>query len=222
MLETGYSEDAIMAGGKYWIANDKAENIKNLPQGYYEQQLGGKELDWLRCYVGGQYVYVKKAKQYGKSLTLQAMVVDAIEVDKNLPIQIGLDFGLPPAAVFGQRYSSGKWHILYEIVSEDMGLERFAQMLLYELNTRFDKLEPMIWGDPAGSARDQIFEVTSFDHLRSLGLNARPTASNDFKVRRTAGASPMTRLVEGKAALQIDARCRRLIKSLAGGYHFKK
>lgn len=36
--------------------------------------------------------------------------------------------------------------MFYELVTEDMGLERFGQMLLYELNTRFDKLEPLIWG----------------------------------------------------------------------------
>ena len=222
MSEVGYQEDAIQAGGKYWIPNDKAENIRNLPPGYYEQQLGGKELDWLRCYVGGQYVYVKEGKSVWQEFDASSMVDDQIQPDKELPIQIGIDFGLTPASVFGQRYATGKWHILHELVSEDMGLERFAQMLLYELNTRFENMEPIIWGDPAGSARDQIFEVTSFDHLRSIGLNARPTASNDFKVRREAGAMPMTRMIDGDSALRVDSRCRKLIKSLAGGYHFKR
>ena len=80
----------------------------------------------------------------------------------------------------------------------------------------------MIWGDPAGTKRDEIFEVTSFDHLRTLGLNARPTASNDFQVRREAGAAPMTRLIGGSPGLLIDPGCKRLRKALAGGYHFKR
>ena len=45
---------AIPAVQKFWLVNPEAENINNLPQGYYEQQLGGKDLDWIQCYVGGQ------------------------------------------------------------------------------------------------------------------------------------------------------------------------
>lgn len=222
MLETNESKDAIKAAGRYWKANPNAENVDNLPNLYYEQQLGGKSLDWLRVYVGGNYGFVKEGKSVWEEYIDSDMMDEHIEIDRSLPIQIGLDFGLTPAAVFGQRYASGKWHILHEIVTEDMGLERFAQMLLYELNTRFEKMEPIIWGDPAGQKRDEIFEVTSFDHLRSLGLNARPTASNDFKVRREAGAAPMIRLVDGKPALRVHRDCKRLRKALNGGYHFKR
>ena len=103
-----------------------------------------------------------------------------------------------------------------------MGLERFGQHLLLELNTRFEDLEPQIYGDPAGSKRDEIFEVTSFDYLRTLGLNAQPTASNDFQVRREAGAAPMLRFIDGKPGLQVSSQCLQLRKALSGGYHFKR
>ena len=223
MIETDKEVDnSFFAGGKYWSANPGAENIRNLPIGYYEQQLGGKNLDWLRCYVGGQYAFVKEGRSVWHEYDDTIMSEESLQIDLSLPIQLGLDFGLTPACVFGQRYNNGKWIILHEIVTEDMGLERFAQMLLYELNTRFQNLEPLIWGDPAGQKRDEIFEVTSFAHLRTLGLNAKPTATNDFQVRREAGASPMTRLVDGKPALRVDKGCKRLRKSLAGGYHFKR
>jgi len=145
-----------------------------------------------------------------------------IEADSDLPLHIGLDFGLTPAAVFGQRYPNGKWHILEEIVTEDMGLERFGQMLLYELNMRYPKFEVKVWGDPAGMKRDEIFEVTAFDHLRTIGLQAQPTASNDFQVRREAGAAPMLRLVDGKPGLRVSSKCGKVRKALAGGYHFKR
>jgi hypothetical protein len=214
--------DAVPAAKRYWVVNPRAENINNLPPGYYEQQLGGKDLDWIQCYVGGQYVFVKEGRPVWPEFDDVTMSVEGLELDEGAPIHVGLDFGLTPAAVFGQRTPSGQWRILYELVTDDMGLERFGQMLLYEFNTRFSKCEPMIWGDPAGGARDQIFEVTSFDHLRSLGLNAQPTASNDFQVRREAGAAPMTRLVIGQPGLLVDASCKRLRKALAGGYHFKR
>jgi hypothetical protein len=71
-------------------------------------------------------------------------------------------------------------------------------------------------------ARDAIFEVTSFDHLRTLGLRAQPTPSNDFKVRREAGAAPMGRMVMGKPGLLVARHCNMIRKALSGGYCFKR
>jgi hypothetical protein len=129
---------------------------------------------------------------------------------------------LTPAAVVGQRYANGRWVILDEIVTFDMGLERFGNLLLSELNMKYPKAQILLWGDPAGMARDAIYEVTAFDYLRTLGLRAQPTPSNDFKVRREAAAAPMQRLIAGKPGLIVSKDCKMLRKSLAGGYHFKR
>ena len=74
----------------------------------------------------------------------------------------------------------------------------------------------------AGQARDAIYEVTSFEFLRTLGLRAQPTASNDFKVRREAAAAPMQRLIQGQPGLIVNRKCKLLRKALGGGYHFKR
>ena len=129
MLESqADNPDALPGGGRLWANNPKAENVKNLPVGYYEQQLGDKQLDWIECYVGGKYVYVQEGKPVWHEFDDTIMVDQDLGLDLSLPLHVGLDFGLTPAAVIGQRYASGKWHILDEIVTEDMGLERFGQM----------------------------------------------------------------------------------------------
>jgi hypothetical protein len=181
----------------------------------------GKNLDWIRCYAEGKYTYVQEGRPVWPEYDDLLMTAD-LEHDPTIPIQVGLDFGLTPAAVIGQRTQSGTWHVLHEIVTFDMGLERFGQQLLAELNARYPKAEVMVWGDPAGMARDAIYEVTAFDYLRTLGLRAQPTPSNDFKVRREASAAPMQRLVAGKPGLLVNRNCKLLRKSLAGGYHFKR
>ena len=43
----------------------------------------------------------------------------------------------------------------------DMGLERFGQELLGRIAERYSKHEILIWGDPAGNKRDEIYEVTA-------------------------------------------------------------
>ena len=213
----GYTHQA----GKWWQTNPHAENLKNLPNGYYDQLLGGKNLDWIRCYAKGEYTFVQEGRP-GWPEYDDAMMADDLEPLENLPVHVGLDFGLTPAAVFAQRLPNGRWNVLHELVSFDMGLERFCSMLKSELETFFPRYQVLIWGDPAGQQRDQIFETTAFDHLKTHGMLARPTATNEFRTRREALAIPMGRLIEGKPGFMIDRKCMRLRKSLGGGYHFKR
>ena len=212
----------VNSAGKWWQTNPGAENLKNLPQGYYDQLVGGKTIDWIRCYARGDYQYVQEGKAITPEYDDDLMTHEGVEYDPALPLQIGLDFGLTPAAVFGQRAVSGQWRIIHELVTFDMGLERFGNQLKAELETLYPKADVMVWGDPAGQQRDQIYEVTAFDHLMTIGLMARPTATNDWKTRREAMASPMIRFIDKKPGLLIDKKCTRTRKSLAGGYHFSR
>ena len=212
----------IQSAGRWWMTNPGAENLPNLPAGYYDQLVGGKNLDWIRCYAKGEYTFVQEGRPITPEYDDEAMSVDGLEFDKSLPLQIGLDFGLTPAAVFGQKHPSGQWRILHELVTFDMGLERFGNQLKSEIETIFPNAEVIVWGDPAGQQRDQIFEVTAFDHLKTLGLLARPAATNDWKTRREAMAAPMIRYYDKKPGLMIDKKCQRTRKALAGGYFFSR
>lgn len=212
----------VQSGGKWWMTNPTAENINNLPVGYYDQLVGGKSLDWIRCYALGQYTYVQEGRPITPEYDDDMMTSENLQYDPALPLQIGLDFGLTPAAVFGQRTASGQWRIIHELVTFDMGLERFANQLKAEIEVMFPKADIMIWGDPAGQQRDQIYEVTAFDHLKSIGMLARPTHTNDWKTRREAMAAPMIRFIDKRPGLLVSQKCNRTRKSLSGGYHFRR
>ena len=211
----------MFQAGKWWQTNSKAENLGNLPDGYYEQLLGGKRLDWIQCYAEGKYTFVQEGRAVWPEFNDNLMTAD-LEPDPSLPVHVGLDFGLTPAAVFAQRLKNGRWHILHELVTFEMGLERFCSSLKADLSSRFPGYSTLVWGDPAGMQRDQIFETTSFDHLKTHGILAQPTATNDFKTRREALAMPMGRLIDGKPGLLVDRKCIRTRKSLGGGYHFRR
>ena len=47
---------------------------------------------------------------------------------KDVPIYIGIDFGLTPACVVGQRIR-GRWLIIDELVAEDMGILRVSDLM---------------------------------------------------------------------------------------------
>ena len=44
------------------------------------------------------------------------------------PIYVGIDFGLTPACVFGQKIRN-RWLIIDELVAEDMGILRFRHLM---------------------------------------------------------------------------------------------
>ncbi|MDB2638742.1 TerL [Alphaproteobacteria bacterium] len=219
--ENPEANDFVHGAGRWWRINPAAENRNNLPPGYYPQLIGGKNLDWIRCYAEGKFTFVQEGRPVWPEYDDELMSGD-VELDPYYPVQIGVDFGLTPAAIFGQRTQAGGWRILDELVTFDMGLERFGQEMLARIAERYNKQEILIWGDPAGNKRDEIYEVTAFDHLRSLGFKAQPTESNAFQVRREAGAAPMSRLISSKPGLIVDKKCLRLRKSLSGGYFFKR
>jgi hypothetical protein len=65
--------------------------------------LGGKNLDWIRCYAEGKFTYVQEGKPVWPEYDDQHDESSEVEYDPTLPIHIGLDFGLTPAAAIGQR-----------------------------------------------------------------------------------------------------------------------
>ena len=65
---------------------------------------------------------------------------EEIPIAIGVPLYIGVDFGLTPAAVFGQKVR-GRWLIQSEIVAIDMGIVRFAELLRQEIATRFNSLD---------------------------------------------------------------------------------
>ena len=146
---------------------------------------------------------------------------EEIPVADGLDVYIGLDFGLTPAAVFGQKVR-GRWNILQEIVAFDMGIVRFAELLRSEIATRYANCSVHIYGDPSGDFRSQTDESTPFQILRGAGLSARPTQSNDVSLRIEAVSSVLNRMVEGQSGILIDFRCKELVKGFEGGYQYRR
>lgn len=198
-----------------------AENIENLPAGYYERLKAGKTAEWIKVYVKGDYGFVTDGRPVYPEFVDSLHVVE-FEIVQKLPLYGGMDFGLTPAGVFGQRMPNGQIRIHSEVVTEDMGIVRFAELWHGDAQTRYPGMEfARITGDPAGNSRNDD-ERTTFDILKANKVPAVPANTNDFTVRREAFALPMTRLVDGKPRILIHPQCKRLRKALAGGYQYKR
>ena len=202
--------------------NANAENQNNLLGSYYSNLIKGKTKSWIDVYVMNRLGTINEGKPvYPMWVSDTHISKEEIPVAAGLPVYVGLDFGLTPAAVFGQCVR-GRWLILQEIVAFDMGIVRFAELLRQEIATRYSDCEVTIIGDPAGDFRAQTDESTPFMVLRGAGLIARPASSNDVSLRVEAVAGTLNRMVEGQSGILVDYRCKELIKGFEGGYGYKR
>lgn len=202
--------------------NKEAENTKHMLASYYPNLIQGKSKTWIDVYVMNRLGTIQDGKPvYNMFVSDTHVAKEEIPVGDSLPVFVGLDFGLTPAAVFGQKIR-GRWFILQEIVAFDMGIVRFAELLRAEIATRYANCEVSIFGDPSGDFRAQTDESTPFQVLRGAGLVARPAPSNDVSLRLEAVSAPLTRMVEGHAGFMIDPRCKELIKGFEGGYAYRR
>jgi hypothetical protein len=203
--------------------NPDAENAKHMMKSYYPNLIRGKTKSWIDVYVMNRLGHVQDGKPVYPMFAPEVHVAkEEIPVAAGAPVYVGVDFGLTPAAVLGQKVR-GRWFLQSEIVAVDMGIVRFAEVLRNELATRFNAAsEVIIYGDPAGDFRAQTDESTPFHILRGAGLRAFPAPSNSVDLRIEAVSSQLTKMIEGKPALLIDRRCQQLIKGFEGGYGYKR
>jgi len=205
----------------YEMSKD-AENIKNILGTYYPNLIRGKTKSWIDVYVMNRLGSIQDGKPvYPQFVGETHIAEEEIPIAIGVPLYVGIDFGLTPAAVFGQKVR-GRWLIQSEIVAIDMGIVRFAELLRQEIATRFVGLDVNIIGDPAGDFRAQTDESTPFQILRGAGLRAVPAPSNSVDLRLESVSSQLTKMSDGKSGFLIDRRCPMLIKGFQGGYSYRR
>lgn len=191
---------------------------------YYEMQLAGKSEEWIKVYVRGEYGFVQEGRpvypEYRDSVHCKTF-----ELVPGVPVDVGLDFGLTPAAVFGQHLTLGRWRWRFEECSTHMGAKNFGELVL---KPRFAELERLgfvigdITGDPSGTTDSQTDETTPFKILDAIGVRAKPASTNDYTVRREAVASALGRLIDGEPGLLVHPDCRVTRRGMGGRYAYKR
>lgn len=225
----------LEAQGSY-VPNPDAENVRNQPMGaaYWLQLAAGKTQQFIDIYILNKYgkvidgkpVYGEEYNEliHGRQVSLRPIA--------GLPIVIGFDFGLSPAAIPIQVSPKGQLLILGEVVAKDrsMGLERFIQDALKPyLQNRFGTFDSKgqewryrLVGDPSGASRAQGDEKTAFQIAAALNFPIEPAKTNAFMARRESLAWFLNRLVGGEPAILIDSSAKMIRKGMRGGYHYRR
>lgn len=201
----------------------EAENLQNLPKGYYERLKGGKDPDWIKVYVRGEYGFVTEGKAVFPMYRDSAHTSPAVlEPWPEIALSLGVDFGLTPSACIGQKLPDGRWWILDEFVTDNCGIQRFAELLSKYLRSAYPShIVGSAHGDPAGMARGHD-ERTAFEIMNShSSFQTKPAPTNDLTMRLEVVTGALNRMVDGNPGLLVSPRAKTIRKGFTGGYHYK-
>ena len=215
LMWLGQSKESIL-----WTLDDPRRLA--LGRAYYERVEQGADPDFAKVYVHGEYGFVADGlpvyPSYRDSIHCSQTGIEPVP---GLPLLLGADFGLTPAAIIGQHLADGRWLILNEFVTEDMGITRFAENLRKYIAIQYpDHVVGRGWGDPAGNQRSQSDERTAIEILNhATGWRWSPAGNtNDLGIRLEVVKNTLNRLVDGKPGLLISPKCTVLRKGFAGKY----
>lgn len=208
-----------------------AENVQNLPEGYYERMQRGKETWWIRRNIKNQYGFSREGEPvYEDYVDDLHCARDKIAPIAGIPIKLHADAALHPGVVFMQTAGNGQKRILDEIYL-DGGAVQLGAAIRQHMAKEYPGFR-FIGGlvDPTADKRDEKdSEGESWiDTLnRELGLKGperfRPAPTNDPLKRRDAVKLYMNRLVDGgQPALIVSPKAKVARKGFNSTYRFKK
>lgn len=205
--------------------SENAENIENLPKDYYKRIMAGKEPEWIKIYVDGEYGFLVEGlpcfPMYKDRIHAAQQIIEPV---RNLPLLLGADFGLTPACAIGQKLPDGRWLIIDEFVTENCGVTRFSESLSAYMASEYPDFEVLGgWGDPAGNVRAQTDERTALEIMSSnTPWKWKPApGDNTLTMRFEVVIASLNRLVDGNPGILISPKAKTLRKAMSGGYHYK-
>lgn len=205
-----------------------AENLENLPEGYYQRLAIGKSPEWVKIYIKGQYGFVIDGKavwpEYNDQIHCPSDKEKWPRPIEGTKILRSWDCtGLNPACIFSQLTPRGQWIVFDELVGTHMGADQFSDDVVEHSareypSTRFDFLDV---GDPAGNAPAGHEKRTYFQVIQSKGIPIEP-AIQTLTIRLESVRKPLRTLIDGRPQFVLHPRCAQLRRAMLGGYHYRK
>ena len=198
----------------------EADWTQFLPDDYYSNLANGKTEDWIDVYIHAKFGKSLSGQPVFKSFdrTVHSAKDKLTPMYSDDPLLIGVDAGLTPAAVIGQVAYDGRLVIYDSLISDGMGALRFVRERLKPLlANKFPGRRTIVIIDPAAFQRAQTDERTVADIYKTEGFTVKPARTNSVAARLAAVEKFLTRIVDGKYGVLIDATAATsLVQALAG------
>ena len=204
--------------------SDEAENLDNLPGKikYYHSLMEGKSATWINQFIRAEWGFSIAGTPVVTGFdALRHVSRVPLLYNPYRPLVVGFDPGLAGSAmVFGQQDEDGNLSILDELVQSNMAAdELITRRLKPRLRERFPQARVIIAPDPAAGFRSNTNKGTVVGVFQKH-FDVVIETNNRLPLRLDA-ISHFTDRQRGKVpALQIDPRCRTLIRAFKGGWRW--
>lgn len=203
----------------------EAENVENLPPGYYEDISLGKPPEWVKVHVDAEYGdSLAGTAVFGSSFNRKMHTGQDLQIDHGRTLLIGMDTGRHPAAVVGQVDAWGRLVIVMEAYGTQMGMEKFIHTVLRpKMLSMFGNASAFVIVDPAAKQRSQIGEESVLQALHRLGFNTVLAPTNNIDPRLRAVDRHLNILLGEKSGLIIDSSaCPELVRAMVHDYRYPR
>lgn len=216
-----------------------AENLANLPKGYYQALKLTLDEHEQRRFIHNQFGAVRSGQPVFPQFRDELHVAKtAIVYNPNLPLFAAVDGGATPAAIFGQKDADGRLLVLAELVVfipdddkkilEKMGPTQFGHTFRKFVNDNFPNAvlaDP--WGDPAVffgtyAAEEDRSWAEHFSEAAGVRLRPAPVRGNLFSVRKENMVKRMVRDNLPYCGMLISPACPWLRQGFNNGYTLPK
>jgi hypothetical protein len=206
-----------------YSVNPNAENLKNLPLGYYDEQItGAPSKAWIDSRLMNRVALVVEGQPVWPMFRREYHVArEPLKPVPDYEVLVSLDFGrVFPAALFGQEVN-GRLLVQFEMLGFNEPASVFAPKVKRFLETHYRGHSFRCVGDPKGRDKGQQTEQSSYDIFKFNGMpvTPAPVKMNDIAQRTEAVAYALNDNPAGVNYLSISPVCRTLIVGMVGRYH---
>lgn len=223
-----------------WMINPKAENLENLPKGYYERQYAFAKMRGNQQYIDRMLASKFTPVLSGRSVFpeyIDGLHSGEFEAIPGIPLLVFADQGLLGAVLIGQLVK-GQLRILDEIAAvfetEDdeihvvqMGGETLGKQVAELLAIKYPGFELAdAVCDPAGAAGEGAVNFKSWrqDFQKGLGHRVRKARvpKNALAPRLKAVRERLNRTIGEERALKVHKRCSMTRRAFRTKYYYQR
>lgn len=206
--------------------NPSAENIENLTYEYYRGQVDGKSTDYVDVMYKVKFIPLQTGKPVYPEYNDTLHCVDdklLAPPSRELPLVCGGDNGRWSGFLVGQQDPLGRLVIFDEIISNDLSLTDFSEIIEAHMKLHYSGYKFESWLDPwAANTRGQVTDDTMFKVYANAELHPRITNTGSPDTMVEAVKVKFGKLLVGQPAILISSKCKSLRKGLNGGYEYKR
>lgn len=205
----------------------EAENIENLPEGYYQQQCDGQPDWYIRRMIRNQFGFSREGKPVFPQFDDKRHVAPrSLSLIKGKPLVVGLDAGRTPAAIAMQTDAEGQVRWMRELCAERVHARQFGEMLDSWLARTFGPVDVVGVADPSAQYANDTSDASWIEIVsNAASIPVVPAETNDLTIRLDAINQllmPSGWITPDKPGFLLSPDCVRCRRGFNSGYQFKR